>query len=303
MITLEQLRIFVAVAEREHLTQAANALRLTPSALSTSIHNLENNFNLALFYRVGRQIKLSEVGKVFLEEARSTLQRAAMTERLLEELSGLSRGSLILYASQTIANYWLPPLLSAFNDEYPAVTIDLTIVNSDKVARAVQEGICDIGFIETNLHLTSVQRDHIMDDQLLVVTSPRLASEISIKFDKKTKDINYQLYKLSWIMREEGSGTRSSFYHAIETAGLDADQIKVKFTLPSNEAVLSAVLSGNYAAPLSQFVVQHYIKANMLAVLPFKLEKRPFSLLRNKARYQSPAMLKFLENISSMKYS
>ncbi|UXN04706.1 MULTISPECIES: LysR substrate-binding domain-containing protein [unclassified Bartonella] len=302
MITLEQLRIFVAVAEREHLTQAATSLRLTPSALSTSIHNLEDNFNLALFYRVGRQIKLSEAGKVFLEEARATLQRAAMTERILEELSGLSRGSLTLYASHTIANYWLPSILSSFNDEYPAVTIDLTIVNSDKVARAVQEGICDIGFIETDLQFSGLQRKQIMDDQLLVVTSPRLASVFNFKFDNSSRDINYKLYELNWIMREEGSGTRSSFYQAIEAAGLDASRIRVKFTLPSNEAVLSAVLSGNYAAPLSQLVVQHYIKTNSLEVLPFKLQKRPFSILCNKARYQSPAMLRFLENITPLKH-
>lgn len=88
-------------------------------------------------------------------------------------------------------------------------------------------------------------------------------------------------------MREEGSRTRNSFYQKIEKANLDVDKIRVKFTLLSNEAVLNAVLSGNNAAAFSKLVVQHYINAQLLTVLPFDLQKRPFATLQNTARYNS----------------
>ena len=75
-MTLEQLNIFVAVAEREHLTRAATALRLTPSAVSSAIKALENYYGVPLFNRVGRHIELTEAGRLFLAEAKATLARA-----------------------------------------------------------------------------------------------------------------------------------------------------------------------------------------------------------------------------------
>ena len=66
MMTLEQLRIFVAVADREHLTQAAEALHLTPSAVSSAIRVLEDRYGLALFHRTGRRIELTDAGLAFL---------------------------------------------------------------------------------------------------------------------------------------------------------------------------------------------------------------------------------------------
>ena len=66
MMTLDQLRIFVEVAERQHLTQAAAALALTPSAVSSSIKALEERYGTALFDRVGRRIETNEAGRIFL---------------------------------------------------------------------------------------------------------------------------------------------------------------------------------------------------------------------------------------------
>ena len=75
MMTLEQLRIFVAVAEREHLTQAADALHLTPSAVSSAVRVLEDRYGIALFHRTGRRIELTEAGLAFLPEAKAGRHR------------------------------------------------------------------------------------------------------------------------------------------------------------------------------------------------------------------------------------
>lgn len=120
-MTFEQLAIFVAVAEREHLTRAAEALRLTPSAVSASIKALEAFYNVQLFQRVGRGIELTQAGRAFLGEARAVLARAEAASLVLSELGSLSRGKLTIHASQTIATYWLPPRLMAFHDRYPGI--------------------------------------------------------------------------------------------------------------------------------------------------------------------------------------
>ncbi len=75
-MTFEQLSIFVAVAERQHLTRGAAAIGLTPSAVSASIKALEGFYNVRLFERVGRGIELTQAGRVFLDEAKATLARA-----------------------------------------------------------------------------------------------------------------------------------------------------------------------------------------------------------------------------------
>src|SRR5579872_3720550 len=118
-MTLDQLRVFVAVAERQHVTRAAEALNLAQSAASAAIATLEARHGVPLFHRVGRGIELTEAGRMFLVEARAVLGRAAHAELALAEYGGMQRGTLRLVASQTIASYWLPSRLAAFHARHP----------------------------------------------------------------------------------------------------------------------------------------------------------------------------------------
>ena len=93
-MTLEQLRIFIAVAEKQHVTQAASELNLTQSATSAAIAALEARYGIKLFDRVGRGIVLTQTGRDFLVEARAVLARAKAAAQVLNDLAGLKRGSL-----------------------------------------------------------------------------------------------------------------------------------------------------------------------------------------------------------------
>jgi DNA-binding transcriptional LysR family regulator len=147
-MTLDQLRVFVAVAERQHLTKAAEALNLAQSAVSTAISTLENRHNTKLFHRVGRGIELAEAGILFAKEARAILARVASAELMLAELAGLKQGTLIVQASQTIASYWLPRHLATFRQAYPGIDIRLRVSNSKQTAEAVLNGTAELGFVE-----------------------------------------------------------------------------------------------------------------------------------------------------------
>src|SRR5580658_7094997 len=147
-MTLEQLRIFVFVAERLHMTRAADALGLTQSAVSAAIKTLEAEFAVQLFDRVGRGLALTEAGRVFAPEATAVLLRARAAEQTLDDLAGLRRGVLTLAASQTISSYWLPPVVAQFTDAYPEVAVRLKAGNSAEVARAVSNGDSELGFVE-----------------------------------------------------------------------------------------------------------------------------------------------------------
>ncbi len=147
-MTLEQLRIFVAVAEKQHVTQAASELNLTQSATSAAIAALETRYGIKLFDRIGRGIVLTQTGREFLVEARAVLARAKAAAQVLNDLAGLKRGSLTIAASQTVANYWLPGRIQTFHTAYPGIDLHITIANTEQVARAVLQGSADLGFVE-----------------------------------------------------------------------------------------------------------------------------------------------------------
>src|ERR1700750_3276041 len=104
-MTLEQLRIFIAVAEKQHVTEAASGLNLTQSATSAAIAALEARHGIKLFDRVGRGIVLTQTGRDFLTEAREVITRAKAAAQVLDDLAGLKRGSLFLAARPTVAKF------------------------------------------------------------------------------------------------------------------------------------------------------------------------------------------------------
>lgn len=284
-MTLEQLRIFVQVAERQHLTQAASALALTPSAVSSSIRALEEEFGTTLFNRVGRGIETNEAGRIFLLEARSTLASARRAEQTLTELAGLKRGSLTLQASQTIASYWLPPLLVRFRQAYPQIDLDLTIGNTESVARAVGEGAADLGFVEGSIDAPALHIDEVAQDRIVVVVAP------GHPWAKRRRLSAADLAAAEWIMREPGSGTRSTFASALHAIGVEVDALRVALTLPSNEAVRSAVMAGHCATVVSELVVAADIKAGLLCKAHIELAPRAFYKLRHGERHRSRAAM------------
>jgi len=197
-MTLEQLRVFVAVAERQHVTQAARALNLAQSAASHAITALEERHDTKLFNRVGRHIELTEAGQAFLAEARAVLARAEAAELALSEFGSLKRGTLSVEASQTIASYWLPRYLVAFRRAYPQIQIRLAIGNTAQVAASVESGAAELGFIEgaaENPHCTSTP---VARDQLLVVVGPEHP------WVGRTRLTPGEMREGEWVLREAG---------------------------------------------------------------------------------------------------
>lgn len=286
-MTLEQLRIFVAVAEREHVTQASRYLGLTQSAVSAAIASLEQRFDIHLFDRVGRRISLTETGRVFLTEAQAVLARADTAETVLADLAQLRRGTLTLAGSQTIANYWLPPIMNAFRRRHSGIVLRLSIANTEKVAAWSREGVIDLGFIEGEISDPMLQISQVAEDRLVVVCTPELAPDMAAFVPK-------DLRALSWVFREHGSGTRSQFESFMIASDLYPPDLRIALELPSNEAVRSAVLAGAGATAISHLVVADDLRRGALVQLPVSLGKRRFLVLQHRERYATRAQSAFL---------
>ena len=291
-MTLEQLRIFVAVAERQHVTRASEALHLTQSAVSSALHALEERFGVKLFHRVGRGIELSEAGREFLDEARGVLARADSALLRLADLGGLRRGKLRIHASQTIASYWLPRHLMAFRRAHDQIELIVGIGNTMEVARAVRDGVAEIGLIEGAIDHPGLVEREVARDQLVIVVAPDHPWAA-----RQTALQPSELLDVAWVMREPGSGTRSEFEAALAVAGLDPVKLTVAIELPSNEAVRSAVETGDAATAISASVAAPSIEAGLLVAVPFDLPSRAFRSLLHAERTPSRSAEAFLAGI------
>jgi DNA-binding transcriptional LysR family regulator len=282
-LTLEQLRIFVGVAEREHLTNAAAALNLSASAVSSAIRALEERYEAALFHRVGRGIVLTEAGRLLLPQARATLAAAGAAERALSDLGALRHGAVAIAASQTIASYWLPSRLLPFHASYPGLTLTLSAGNTETVADAVLHGAADLGFIEGDIDAPALAERSVDEDHLLVVVGPHhpWADGRRLAVD--------DLLQSPWVMREPGSGTRSAFESALRGQDFDPGRLDLVLALPSNEAVRLAARGGKFAGVVSELVAADDLGAGRLKLAGFALPPRAFKMLRHKERYLSKA--------------
>lgn len=282
-MTLEQLRIFVAVAEREHVTRAAADLNLTQSATSAAVAALEHRYDTRLFDRVGRRIELTEAGRLFLVEARGVLARAAAAETLLTDLAGLKRGALSLAASQTIGNYWLPPLMQRYQERYPGVALSLRIGNTEQVANWIHETSADLGLIEGEIDDPALSAAQVAEDEMLLVVGVRHP------WARRATIQPAELPDSPWVLREKGSGTRSIFESWLSGVDLSPELLTVGMELPSNEAVRSAVEAGAGATVISRLVVATMLRAGSLIAVPLSLPKRRFYALRHKERHVTHA--------------
>src|SRR5262249_6471482 len=291
-MTLEQLRIFVAVAERQHITRAAEALNLTQSAVSAAIAALEGRHDAKLFNRIGRGIELTEVGRGFLTEAQAILSRVQTAELARAEINGLRSGTLCVQASQTIASFWLPRHLVVFRRAYPAIDIRLSIGNTAQVAAAIHAGTAELGFVEGEvLEPLLVSRPVARDQMIVVVGSGHPWA------DRRTLEVA-EIAEVEWVLREPGSGTRSVFEQALAGFGVSSNNLRVAMELPSNEAIRAAVESGLGATAISASVAAPSIEAGLLHAVPLKLPDRNFYELHHSQRYHSRAAEALIDIIS-----
>ncbi|MCO6184918.1 LysR substrate-binding domain-containing protein [Rhizobium sp. L1K21] len=283
-MTFEQLAIFVAVAEREHLTKAAEALRLTPSAVSASIKTLEAFYNVQLFHRVGRRIELTDTGRAFVSEAKAVLARARAAELMLAEMGDLKRGTLNIFASQTVATYWLPERLMQFHDRYPGIDLSLTVGNTKAACAAVMEGAAEVGFVEGEINEPALATQPVAEDELIIVVAP---DHPFAALDKITPE--EIAADTVWVLREEGSGTRSEFEAALRAFGINPYSREIALIVPSNEAMLSAVQGSKAACAVSRLAAAPLLNQGLVRAVNFPLPKRTLRMVRHKERHTSGA--------------
>jgi DNA-binding transcriptional LysR family regulator len=291
-MTLEQLRIFLAVVEHLHFTRAADALYITQPAVSAAIQNLESEYSVKFFHRINRHIEITEAGKLLQIEAQKILDRVNITERALKELNDLERGELRLGASFTVGNYWLPEKISQFKQLYPNLTIDCTLANAEEIATGTTTGVFDLGLLAGEIKQSlqnNLKQKIVGSDRLQIVVGQ------SHPWFKRTTINVKELTKTNWIMRETGSGTQQIFEQALQKWGILPNKLKVIFVLNSSEMIKTLVEKGIGAAVVPELMVQKEIRFSTLKCVKIEHQTqditfdilRPVLLIKHCQRFQT----------------
>ena len=144
---LRQLRYFVEVAQREHISEAAEHLHVAQSAISRQIANLEDELGTPLFERIGRNVKLTPIGKIFLEHAIVALKAIDFAAKQVEEYLDPAKGTIKIGFPTSLASYVLPSVISAFKKEYPDVSFHLRQGSYKYLIDAVKNRELNLAFL------------------------------------------------------------------------------------------------------------------------------------------------------------
>jgi len=144
---LRQLRYFVEVAKREHVSEASEALHVAQSAISRQIANLESELGVELFVREGRNVKLTQIGKHFLPHVETALKAIDFAKQQIDEYLDPERGTIKIGFPTSLASHTLPTIISAFKAQHPNVTFHLRQGSYRYLIEAVKNREIDLAFI------------------------------------------------------------------------------------------------------------------------------------------------------------
>lgn len=166
---LRHLRYFVAVAEELHFGRAAVRLHMTQQPLSQQIQQLETELGVLLFHRTKRQVKLTEPGKVFLEEARQILLKADQAVKIVRQVAQGESGFLKVGFSGFATYSILPKVLRVFRDRFPQVELELEEMTTSAQVQALQEHQIHLGLMIPPVPDATLSLEVILREPLVVI--------------------------------------------------------------------------------------------------------------------------------------
>lgn len=211
-MTKRSLELFIAVCENENsITKAADKLMISQPSVTAAIRDIEGEYGVLLFDRLGKRLYLSEAGKNFYEYAR---RLNSLYEDMSRRFSNWGKAGLIrVGGSLTIGRYLLPTFVCRYRVENPDVDVRIVVEPSRELEKRILRNELDIAFVETQIHAPSLVVTPFLSEEMHIVAArkPGDKDEISMTFQ--------ELLSYRFLLREKGSGTREIFDRVIQDRG------------------------------------------------------------------------------------
>jgi len=284
--TLKQLRVFLAVAHHQNVSRAADELAMSQSAVSGALKDLESQFDIQLFDRIGKRLQINELGQQVRPQAEALLAQAQELETTLQRRQ--SAGDLKVGATLTIGNYLCLGLINEYVLASPHSRVKLDVANTQTIIGELLDFKIDIGMIEGELQDAHLEILPWREDELVCFCAP------SHPLAKKPVLSEKQLLSASWILREPGSGTRQTFERAM---GERLHRLDIALELQHTEAIKRAVAQGLGISCLSRIALQDaFARGSLCELAAPQLDlKRHFYLVLHRHKYRSAGVRLWLE--------
>jgi LysR family transcriptional regulator, low CO2-responsive transcriptional regulator len=234
-ITFRQIRVFTEVARRLSFVRAAEALHLTPPAVTMQVKELEASLGLPLFDRQGRSVSLTTTGEYFLVYARRLLSTLKDAEDAMARFKRVETGVLNIGLVST-AKYFVPRLLARFREEHAGVEVRLQVAgNREQLVALLHAGEVDLAIMGRPPKELATRAEPFAAHPLVFVGPPGHPLVAAEHVDPEA------LANHPFIVREEGSGTRKAmedFFRAQHVAP------RIAMEMSSNETIKQAVMAG-----------------------------------------------------------
>ena len=291
LINFRHLETFCRIADLKGFSKAADDLFLTQPTVSGHILSLEHSLSLRLFDRMGKEVRLTKAGEVFLRYASKILTLRKDLLNALSEFAQGIRGELSLGASTIPGEYFLPKLMGYFRKEHPHFTISLKIADTKEILQYVLEGIVEFGMTGGKWNHNSLHYEKYGEDQIIVVGPPNHPL-----IEKKKVDIE-GLLKEPWIIREEGSGTQMAVEKALRKKGKSLKQFNVVMEMGSTSSLKEGVKARLGLAFISKKAVEEELNQGLLSQIRVEgIEpiSRQIYIVTHRGRTLSPMGMEFL---------
>jgi len=280
--TFRQLRVFCEVAKGLSFARAAEALHLTPPAVTMQVKELESQLGLPLFERQGRQVSLTTAGEYFLVYARRLLATLKEADDAMARFKSAESGLLSVGLVST-AKYFVPALLARFHDEHPGVEVKLSVCqNRAQLVALLQSGEVDLAVMGRPPKELATRAEPFAAHPQVFVAAPghALAALDHVPLEA--------LANQRFIAREAGSGTRKVMDDFLREHHLAP---RIAMEMPSNETIKQAVMAGMGVSFLSLHTLGLELRAGALKLLDVEHTPvmRTWNLVRMQSKLLSPA--------------
>lgn len=269
----QYLHVFVKVVEKENFSKAGIELHMTQPAVSQHIRVLEELVGARLLERSNKYVRLSKAGEIVYNYAKEILALYTKMQSAVDDLTNQAKGTLAIGASYTFGEYILPQIIARIQKKFPLISPSIKIHNTKEIIELVKTHQLDAGIIEGIFDDAKLQVEVITGDQMFIVAC------LDHPLLNEQKEINFsELAQETWIVREEGSGTRQASDNLFSMNNFTPKKI---MEFGSIQLIKESVEAGLGISLLSSWTIKKELTNGYIGVLPVKglPFKRNFSII------------------------